>query len=97
MFDTTDVIQSLKESTASLKIHWGRDPVLLVDEIDKICTTTLQRKASKEEIRNREAVVGDVVDLSLVELWCVKITSSIDNWHLQICKLRIVTYSQYTY
>ncbi|CAH1367999.1 unnamed protein product, partial [Tenebrio molitor] len=46
-----EVIFGLQDLIKSLRIHWGRDPVLLVDEIDKPGIAAMEHGVSESQVR----------------------------------------------
>ncbi|CAH1375309.1 unnamed protein product [Tenebrio molitor] len=55
------VIDGLKNLIMSLSLHWGRDPVFLVDEIDKPCVAAMESELSKRQVREIGTTITDVV------------------------------------
>jgi hypothetical protein len=56
-----DVITGLQNLITSLRIHWDRKPVFLVDEVDKPCVAAMERELSEKQVRDIGTTITDVI------------------------------------
>ncbi|RZC35430.1 hypothetical protein BDFB_013768, partial [Asbolus verrucosus] len=81
-----EVIHGLQNLIKSLRIHWGRLPMFLVDEIDKPCVAAMEYKVSETQVQEVGTTIIDVV---------CSILKSSNKQHLQTSKFWTVTYGQH--
>ncbi|EFA11922.1 hypothetical protein TcasGA2_TC012932 [Tribolium castaneum] len=61
MYKLVDVITGLKNLIKSLRIHWDRKPMFLVDEVDKPCVAAMESKLSEEQVRAIGTTITNVI------------------------------------